>query len=204
MSNLFNHDGPVLKLITKIEYSVWLNILWFVCCIPIFTIGPATTALFYCTQHIVLDEDSYITKMFFKSFKDNFKQGTIIGLIMLVCGIILGFDGYALYHLYYVSSFWAILSGIFLVAAVAYFMVFMWIFPLLARYENSTFAMFKNSIMLSMRFIMCTFVMALVYIIISYIIVFIFTPLIIFGIGLCALINSWLLKNILIQCETVQ
>ena len=204
MSSFFNPSGPVFKFITKLEYSILLNILWFVCCIPIITIGPATTALFYCTEHLVLDEDSYVIKMFFHSFKENFKQSTIIGLIMTGLGILIGCDGYILYHLHSTSAFWTLLSAIFIVAVIAYAIVLMWIFPLLARYENTTAAMFKNAIMLAMRFILCTFIMALVYVVVFYIIIFVFTPLIIFGVGLCALINSWLLKNILIQCEASQ
>ena len=35
MNHLFNLDGPVLQFINKIVYSVYLNILWFICCIPV-------------------------------------------------------------------------------------------------------------------------------------------------------------------------
>lgn len=204
MANLFNPSGPVFRFIVKVEYSIWLNILWFLCCIPIVTIGPATTALYYCMQHIVLDEDSYITKMFFRSFKENFKQSMLVGIIMTILGVIMGLDGYALYHLRTTSGFWAILTGIFLVAAVAYAIILMWIFPLLARYENTTLAMFKNAIMLSIRFLLCTFVMAVTYLVVFYVIINVFTPFIIFGMGLIALLNSWLFKNVFIQCELKQ
>ena len=47
MRSILDPDSPVLQFITKLVNSVWLNILWFVCCIPVITIGPATTALFY-------------------------------------------------------------------------------------------------------------------------------------------------------------
>lgn len=204
MSNLFNPTGPVFRFIVKVEYSIWLNILWFVCCLPIVTIGPATTALYYCMQHIILDEDGYVTKMFFRAFKENFKQSLGVGLGMTVLGIVLGIDGYALYHLRETSSFWAILTGIFIVAVLAYFIVLLWIFPLMARYENTTIAMFKNAIMLSIRFILCTFIMGCVFVVMFYVIINVFTPMIIFGVGLCALLNSWLLKNIFIQCEQKQ
>ena len=83
MSNLFNLDGPILQFINKIVYSVYLNILWFVCCIPIVTIGASTTALFYVTLKMAKNEEGNITKSFFHSFKDNLKQGTKIWLILL-------------------------------------------------------------------------------------------------------------------------
>ena len=99
MSNLFNLDGPVLQFINKIVYSVYLNILWFVCCIPVVTVGASTTALFYVTLKISKNEEGSITKAFFHSFQQNLKQGTLIWLILLALGIILGIDGYILYHM---------------------------------------------------------------------------------------------------------
>ena len=60
---------------------------------------------------------------------------------------------------------------------------------------------FKNAIMLGMRFLVCTALMAAVYIIMALLIIHVMTPLIIFGMGTCAYINSILLKNIFIQLE---
>ena len=201
MRSLFDPESPVLQFITKIVYSVWLNILWFVCCIPIITIGPATTALFYACQKMARDEEGYITRSFFHSFRENFRQGALIGLIMTVLGGFLCFDGFVLLRLYKTSAFWAVLTAVFLVACAAWVLVFMWIFPLLAHFDNTTLAMFKNAIMLGMRFLLCSAVMAAVYIIMALLIIYVMTPLIIFGMGTCAFLNSLLLKNILIQCE---
>ena len=201
MRSLFDPESPVLQFITKIVYSVWLNILWFVCCIPIITIGPATTALFYACQKMARDEEGYITRSFFHSFRENFRQGALIGLIMTVLGGFLCFDGFVLLRLYKTSAFWAVLTAVFLVACAAWVLVFMWIFPLLAHFDNTTLAMFKNAIMLGMRFLLCSAVMAAVYIIMALLVIYAMTPLIIFGMGTCAFLNSLLLKNILIQCE---
>ena len=201
MHNLVNPDGPVMQFIIKVERSVLLNILWFICCLPIVTIGASTTALFYCCQKIVLDEDSYIIKMFFHSFKENFRQSTVVGLIMTVVGIFFGLDGYILYHLKGTSVLWTLMTAVLIVALGAYAIVAMYIFPLMARFQNDIFSMFKNSLMIGMRFLMCTAFMAGVYFLMALIVVRFFTPAIIFGMGTCALFNSMLMKNILIQLE---
>lgn len=201
MRSVFDPESPTLQFITKIVYSVWLNILWFVCCIPIVTIGPATTALFFCCQKMARDEEGYVTRSFFHSFRKNLKQGIIIGLIMTGVGCFLVFDGYVLLHLYKTSPFWAILTAFFLVAAAAWCIVLMWVFPLLAHFDNTTIAMFRNSIMLGMRFLLCTALMAAIYISMALLIIHVMTPLIIFGMGTCAFLNSLLLKNIFIQLE---
>lgn len=198
---LFDPNGPVLRFITKIVLSVWLNVLWFICCLPIITIGPSTTALFYCCQKMVRDEEGYVTKAFFASFKQNLKQGIVIGLIITLLGILLGADGYVLYHLHSQSAFWTIVTAVYLIATVAFLLVAMWVFPLLAHFENTTKAMFKNALMLSVRFILCSAIMLAVYAAMAVLVIRIFTPAIIFGFGTCALLNSMLLNNILIQCE---
>lgn len=201
MANLFNPDGRVMHFINKLVHSVWLNILWFICCIPIITIGPATTALFYASLKMVRDEDGYVTSEFFHSFKSNFKQGTVIGLIMTALGIVMAIDGYALSRLRHTSAFWTLMTAIFIIAACAYCIVLMWIFPLLAHFDNTTLAMFKNSIMLGIRFLFCTAFMAVIYFAMLVIIVRVMTPCVIFGMGTCVFFNSILLNNILLQLE---
>lgn len=201
MNHLFNLDGPVLQFINKIVYSVYLNILWFICSIPIVTIGASTTALFYVTLKISKNEEGSITKAFFHSFKENLRQGTVIWLILLAFGIILGIDGYVLYHMRFENVFWTLCTAVFCVAAAAYAIILMYIFPLLARFDNTIGAMFKNALFIGVRFLFCTALMAVIYFVMLLIVVRIFTPAVIFGEGLCALLCSCLLSNILNLCQ---
>ena len=201
MTDLFNADGPVLQFVNKIVYSVYLNILWFLCCIPVITVGASTTALFYVTLKISKNEEGNITKAFFRSFRQNFRQGTLIWLILLAAGIILGVDGYVLYHMRFENLFWTLCTAVFCVAAIAYAIVLMYIFPLLARFDNTVGAMFKNALFIGVRFLFCTALMAVIYFVMLLVIVRFFTPAVIFGEGLCALLCSYLLSNILQLCQ---
>ena len=194
MGNLFNLDGPVLQFINKLVYSVYLNILWFICCIPIVTVGASTTALFYVSLKVAKNEEGNLTKAFFHSFRENFKQGTIIWLILLGVGIVLGIDGYVLYHMRFENAFWTLCTAFLCVAAAAYGIVLMYIFPLLA-------AMFKNALFIGIRFLFCTALMAVIYFVMLLVVVRFFTPAVIFGEGLCALLCSYLLSNVLLLCE---
>lgn len=204
MRSIFGLEGPVMNFITKITYSAYLNILWLVCCLPIVTIGASTTALFYVTLKVAKNEEGSLTKAFFHSFKTNFRQSTIIWLILLVVGIVLGFDGYIFYHMRFENAFWTVATAVFLVAVVAYDIILMYIFPLLARFDNTIQAMFKNAIMLGMRFLLCTAFMAVIYFVMAFVVINVFTPIIIFGEGLCALLCSYLLSNILLLCQEKQ
>lgn len=201
MKNLFNLDGPVLQFVNKIVYSVYLNILWFICCIPIVTIGASTTALFYVSLKLAKNEEGNITKAFFHSFRENFRQGTVIWLILLAFGLILGLDGYVLYHLRFEHVFWTLCTAALCVVAAAYAIVLMYIFPLLARFDNTIGAMFKNALFIGIRFLLCTALMAAIYFMMLLVVVRFFTPAVIFGEGLCALLCSYLLSNIFQLCQ---
>lgn len=202
MSRLFNPANPVMQFIGKIGYSIFLNIIWFICCIPIVTIGASTTALFHCTERLVHDQYDGIIYEFFHSFKRNFKQATIIWLILLAGGIVLGTDAYVLWRMHSENVFWTMISAVFIIAAAGYAIIIMYVFPLLAHFDNTTFAMFKNSIMIGMRFLLCTVLMALIYFGMGWLAINVFTPLIFLGMGSIALLCSYLLTNVFAQCET--
>lgn len=201
MKSFFDIDGPVMRFMTKIAYSVYLNILWFICCLPVFTIGASTTALFYVSLKVAKDEEGSLTKSFFRSFKENFRQATVIWLILLAVGVLLGVDGYVFYHMRFDNALWTLGTAVFYVMLAAYAIILMYIFPLLSRFNNTIRAMFKNAMMIGMRFLLCTALMALIYFIMAVVVINFFTPAIIFGEGLCALLCSYLLSNILLLCE---
>lgn len=201
MKALFDIDGPALRFVTKIAYSFYLNILWFLCCLPIFTVGASTTALFYVTLKVAKNEEGSLTKSFFRAFRKNFRQATVIWLILLGVGILLGVDGYVFYHMRFDSVLWALGCAVFLVALAAYAIILMYIFPLLARFDNTVRTMFKNALMIGMRFLFCTVLMACIYFGMALVVVRFFPPAIVFGEGLCALLCSYLLAGVLHLCE---
>lgn len=79
--NFFSWDSPLSQSISRAVDYVVINILWLVCCIPIVTIGAATTARFYVAMKIVRREEPSVYKSFFKSFKENFKISTKMWLL---------------------------------------------------------------------------------------------------------------------------
>lgn len=201
MGRMFNPDNPVMQFIGKIGYSIYLNLLWFICSIPIITIGASTTALFAATERIAANRYESITSEFFRSFKLNFKQATVVWLILLATGGILAVDAYTLLHIHGENIFWTLLTAVFIVAAAAFAVIVMYIFPLMAHFENTTLSMFKNSMMIGMRFLVCTAVMACIYIGMGYLIIFVYAPLMLCGMGVCSLLCSMLLANILKMSE---
>lgn len=201
MRNVFGPDAPFMIFIARVAYSMYLGVIWLLLCIPIVTAGAATTALFTVTLKMVRNEEGAVTRQFFQAFKSNFKQSTIVWLIMLGVGVVLAVDGYALYHLRFENAFWTVLTAIYIVVLIGYAIISMYIYPLMAYFENTIPAMFKNSIMIGMRYLICTAVMAVIYFAMACIVINLLTPLLIFAQGICVFLCSYLLTNVLAACE---
>ncbi|MBQ1311975.1 MAG: YesL family protein [Blautia sp.] len=197
MRNFLSPDNAVMSFITRIVYAVWLNILWFVFSLPVFTAGASTTALFYVTLKMARNEEGNITAQFVQAFRENFRFSTKVWLIMLAGQAVLALDGYVLWHMRFTNAFWTFLTAVYIVLLAGCIISAMYIFPLMARFENTVRAMFINSIMVGIRYLLCTAAMAAIYFIMLLIIVRFFTPAVIFGEGLCAFLCSYLLSGIL-------
>ena len=182
---------------TKLTYSAYLNILWLICSLPIFTIGASTTALFYCTLKMAEDRDEGLTRMFFRAFRCNFKPATKLWLILLALGCFLGVDGFVLSRLWNTSAFWTILTALVIGAAVLYAIVLLYAFPLLARFENTTLGILRTSFAVGVRYLFCTLLMAFIYAVMGWITVCVFAPAFLLGMGLCAMLCSFLLVKII-------
>ena len=85
-------DNIIVRALSKICDMVCLNILWLICSIPIITIGASTAALYTVMLKMVKNEEGYIFRGFFKAFKSNFKQSTIMWIVILLLGIVCWID----------------------------------------------------------------------------------------------------------------
>lgn len=197
MSNLIDPDRPLMAFITKMAYSAYLNILWLICCLPIVTIGASTTALFYVTLKMAEDRDDGLTGMFFRAFRQNFLPATKLWLVLLGAGVFLAMDGYIVWHIWSQSIFWTLVAALLIVAAIVYAVVLLYAFPLLARFENTTFGILKTALLVGLRYLVCTLLMAGIYFLMGWVVVNLFTPAFLLGFGCCAMLCSFLLVNII-------
>ncbi len=145
---LFNLDSPLMVFLTKVANLMILNILTIICCIPVVTAGAAITALYYVTIKMARGDDPYIVRSYFKSFKENFKQSTIIWLIMLVVIAIISVDWWVIFNMMSGNAAKAMKVVIFIVTLFL-LLTGLYVFPVLSRFENSIKATIKNAFLIS-------------------------------------------------------
>ena len=126
-----------------------LNFLWLLCSIPVVTMGAATTAAFYTGFRIEKDKDAYIAAPFIREFKANLKKGSIIGVIQILIVYVIYID-FQLSAAAGEKRLVYMAAGI--VAVFLAFLHFIYVYALLARYENTIINTFRNSFSICIKF----------------------------------------------------
>lgn len=147
MGRFFNLDSPLMQFLSKMADLMLLNILTLLLCIPIITAGDAVCALYYMTIKMVKGEDCYIVRGYFKSFRENFRQATLIWLAVLLIGIILAGDVLILRNSD--IAFGNVLMVLIMVVAVVYLFTVTYLFPVLSRFDNTIKNTVRNSFLMS-------------------------------------------------------
>lgn len=197
MNTLFNMDNGFFRFMGKVCDMILLDILTLILCIPIVTIGPALTALFYVSMKIVRDEEGYVFRSFFKSFRQNFKQGVLLELAVIAAAAVLYVD------LVVVNNWMAennsILIRLLFFALIGFTLLSVvtsvYIFPILAKFDNPTKRVLINSVMMAVKHLPNSVFMVIV-VIAAGVSVYIYPIMIFFVIGLAAFINSFVLRRI--------
>ena len=202
MKNFFNLDSSFMIFLSNLVDVIILNVVCLICCIPIVTIGPAITAMHYVALKMVKNENAYTVKTFFRAFKDNLKQSMIVWLIFLAVTVVCVFDLKILQALGMNENrvFVSIIGAIYMFVCLT----MMYIFPILARFENSLFQTIKNAFLMCILNIGKTIVMAIIYII-----PFVILPLdinmvaafLLLGLSGPAYLNSYVWKRIFKKYE---
>ena len=149
MKNAFNLDTPFFRMMGRIGDVFLLNLIFVITSIPVITIGASVTALMTVAIKMTTNKEGYIVSGYLKAFKVNFKQATLIHLLLGVLGVILFFD----------LHFWVSLQNenarimivISVVPIMVYFMVLLYVYVQQAIFTNSIFSTIKNALLMAVK-----------------------------------------------------
>lgn len=197
MSKFFDAENPIFSLLSKITDMLFVSIAFILLCIPVVTIGPAYTALYYSVVKVIRRERGYLLKEFFRSFRLNFKRAIILGILLTIVFIILAYD---------LSYAWgltadansnkgSLLIGVFLGITILAFSVFMYVFPVLSRFDMTVKQLIKASLYMSARHIHFTVLMLIVNAA-AFLLIYFFLPFIFVTPALIVLVNSFMMETV--------
>lgn len=202
MGKLFDLESPLIQGLNKIADLMWLNILTVLCCIPVITAGASLTAAHYVALKMRRNEEGYISREFFKAFKTNFKQSTLIWLIILLLAGIFAADFYIIKEGGIVFS--NVLRVILMAVCCLFIFTVLWVFPVQAKFINTLKGTLKNAFALSIIQLPKTLLMLVLYILpylILYFTMRLFPLVLLFGISAPIYVSAMLYNKMFKKLE---
>ncbi|MBO5057403.1 MAG: YesL family protein [Lachnospiraceae bacterium] len=145
----FSVDSPLYRFLVRFLDVLKLNFMWLLFSIPVITIGASTVAAMSVALKMTDDEEGYIGRSFIKAFKENWKQGTLLGIITAVAAYAVYLD-FQLFNAVEGNPFMFLVIGI--VSCFVIVLSLLYAYPLIARYENTLIKTIQNSFEISRRY----------------------------------------------------
>ena len=199
--NIFEEGSPFQRFLNKMADLLILNIITMLMCLPIITAGAALTAMHYVLLKMVRGEEGYILKSFFRSFKREFRQATVLWILyvalaaLMASNLVLVLQGSGRYPIWLPSSI--------VVVAVLELMFMIYTFAMLSRFDDTIYHTLLNAVTLTFAELPRSLEMAVITIIplIAFFRVSILLPvLILFGLSVpgyaCAMIYDPVFRKI--------
>ena len=199
--NIFEEGSPFQRFLNKMADLLILNLIALLMCLPIITAGASLTAMHYVLLKMVRGEEGYIVKSFFRSFKREFRQATVLWILymalaaLMASNLIMILQGGGVYPLWLPSSI--------LVVAVLELMFMIYTFAMLSRFDDTIYHTLLNAVTLTFAELPRSLEMAVITIIplIAFFRVSILLPvLILFGLSVpgyaCAMIYDPVFRKI--------
>ena len=192
MNRIFNMDNGFFRALSKLVDCIWLNFLFVLTCIPIFTIGASMTALYYTMQKVIRNDRGYVSSEYWHAFKTNFKQATLTWLIVLAVGLLTFFD---IQFMKAMDKAGQPLGQAYVFFQVLLALEILWctyLFPYMSRFINGMKATMKNAALIAVLNLPWT-LLILVLLVVAGLIMY----LIPIGLFFAPVLFTWVLNRIL-------
>lgn len=150
MQALFSPDSRFMRIMSRVADLILLNLCYLLTCVPVFTIGSASAALYTVCFRFGTDEEKGVIRSYFLAFRENFKRGTGVWLIVLLCGAAALVNAWVFYAMPGGIRF---LSVIFAILFVLALLIFGYAFPLLSQFDDGVWPTLRNALILSLGYL---------------------------------------------------
>ena len=135
MEKFFNSDNGVMRALSKLFDMGVLTLIYLVFCIPVVTIGAATTSLYYVSAKVLRHNRSYVWTEFWSSFKMNFAQSTVVWLLIAVISLLLVFNMQLVGVTDAASAKGGYLAGVYFAMLIFISCISCYVFPFISRFS---------------------------------------------------------------------
>ena len=161
MNRLFNLENPFMQFLFRVSDLIILNLIFMLSCIPIVTIGASISALHSVCLKIVRGQESYMWQGFWKAFRQNFKQGTILWIISILLFIFINMD-YTILNAADIPFFSYVRVALGTVSAIL-FSMFIYVFPIIAHFKCTIRQAIKNALFMTIGHLPFSIILVVMY-----------------------------------------
>ncbi len=134
----------------KFGQNIGVCLLFLLCCLPVVTFGPACCGLALVLRNFVREEHAFVVHDFFRGFKENFKQGLLVGLLNLAA---FGLTGFACYF-YFIEmadqTFMMVFFAICMLCLIIELFMTFYAYTMIVTFTLPTKKLIKNAFLLSL------------------------------------------------------
>jgi len=149
-------DSRFYALLESLTNFFLLNLLWLLFSLPLFTLFPATAAMFAVIRDWKLGKQTGIFTTFFTHFKANFKLSFIAGLLFFLFAFIFYIDFMLIDQLATTMSV-IVMSMLFLLCFIV-LIVCIYLFPVIVHFKLSLRNALKNSFLFAIMYFPTTII----------------------------------------------
>lgn len=150
-------------MFSKMADLAMLSILWTICSIPIITMGAASAALMRCALNMETGLGNWRSRHFFGYFRSNFRNATLMWLILLLAAAVFIVDLVILSGP--ASSMARIQRIIAVIGLIIWMITAVWAFALTSQFENSVFGTIKNAFYIGISKLPRTLIMCVLWLV---------------------------------------
>ncbi len=147
--NFFSLNSPFARGINKLVQMLYAGFLWFLCSIPILTMGAATAALYEVLLKAVKDQEGYVGSSYFRAFRQNLKQGLQLGIPLQLAQIVFAFNLF--YYGVLGGEGFRVQTVVFAVLSSLTLTMFSYVFAVMAKFENTAAGHFRMAVAVMIR-----------------------------------------------------
>lgn len=161
MLKLLSPDSPLGCWMAFLLDALLISVAWAVFCIPVITIGAATSAVHRVAQNWVRDRSNCDLQHYFKAFKENLKDGTAVWLILLVPLAVIFFNAYAVWIALVKAD--AVIRWLTLLPFAVWMAAAVYAFALQATFENKPIRTVLNALRIAASHLLTTLFLILLF-----------------------------------------
>ncbi|MDC9825328.1 YesL family protein [Devosia sp. ZB163] len=151
MNTLFSPDSTLMRGLSTVADLMLLNLIFIATSLPVVTLGASLTALNFTAMRIATGECNSVTGDYLRSFRRNFRQATIIGLVLALMAGVLAAWFVVVTNLAFGTLAELLLLAVWYVLAFTLVTTALFAFPYLASFEGRTRDVLRNARLLSWK-----------------------------------------------------